>query len=54
MTWLPVAILAVLLTAVLVALAADIRRNRRRVDPLTFDQVQQSIAVQRERGQHHG
>lgn len=49
MSWLPVAILAALLTAVLVAYACDIRRNRRRVDPLTYDQVQHSKAVQAER-----
>lgn len=48
-SWAPVAILAVLCVGLIVALVLDLRRDWRRLDPLTRDQVRRTVAEARER-----
>lgn len=48
-SWAPVAILALLCLGLIIALVLDLRRDWRRVDPLTKAQLDRSVAVQRER-----
>lgn len=45
----PAAALILLVLAGAAVVVAGIRRDRRRVDPLTPDQLERAIAVQRER-----